>query len=124
MKTWFPEPEKRDDSYARRGESTPSWLARSTLPRARNWRGFLNRNLAALPRGCQQNLYRHLSLDDKYQSTFFELVVARMLQELGAFITCEPDKEVDETKIDFVARFPDHTIAVEAISPVFNKDLG
>ncbi len=121
-KVWFPEPEKRDDTYGRRGESTPSWLARSTLPRARNWRTFLNRNLAALPKECQQNLHKHLKLDDKYESAFFELVVARMLQGLGASVTCEPESEVGGTKIDFVARFSDHTVAVEAISPVFNKD--
>src|SRR5215204_7102167 len=86
-KVWFPEPEKRDDSPSRRGESTPSWLARSTRPKAACLRAFLNRNLAALPKECQQNLYRHLRLDDKYESAFFELVVARMLQELGASIT-------------------------------------
>ena len=45
-----------------------------------------------------------------------------MLQELGASITCEPENEVDGTKIDFVARFADHTVAVEATSPVFTKD--
>ena len=45
-----------------------------------------------------------------------------MLQELGASITCEPENEVDGTKIDFLARFADHTIAVEATSPVFAKD--
>lgn len=27
---WFPEPTERDDTYANRLESTPSWLARST----------------------------------------------------------------------------------------------
>ena len=80
---WFPEPEKRDDSSSRRGESTPSWLARSTQPKAAHLRAFLNKNLAALSIECQQNLYRHLRLDDKYESAFFELVVARMLQELG-----------------------------------------
>jgi len=121
-KVCFPEPEKRDDSPSRRGESTPSWLARSTLPKVAHLRAFLNRNLAALPKECQQNLYRHLRLDDKYGSAFFELVVARVLQELGASITCEPENEVDGTKIDFVARFADHTIAVEATSPVFTKD--
>lgn len=119
----FPRPQRRDDSLPRRGESTPSLLARSTLPKARQLRAFLNRNLAALPKECQQNLYRHLRLDDKYESAFFELVVARMLQELGASITCEPENEVDRTKIDFVAQFPDHAVTVEATSPIFtNKD--
>jgi hypothetical protein len=121
-KVWFPEPEKWDDTYGRRGESTPSFLARSTLPRARNARAFLNRNLAVLPKECQEGIYRHLSVGDKYESAFFELVVARMLQELGASIIYEPENEVDETKIDFLAEFPDYPVAVEAICPVFNKD--
>ena len=46
-----------------------------------------------------------------------------MLQELGASITCEPENEVDATKVDFIARFADHTIAVEATSPMFTKDV-
>src|SRR3982750_4346859 len=108
-KVWFPEPEKRDDSPSHREESTPSWLARSTQPKASHLRVFLNRNLTALPKECQQSLYRHLRLDDKYGSAFFELVVARMLQELGASIICEPENEVDGTKIDFLARFTDYT---------------
>jgi len=45
-----------------------------------------------------------------------------VLQELGASITCEPENEVDGTKIDFVARFADRTVAVEATSPIFTKD--
>jgi hypothetical protein len=45
-----------------------------------------------------------------------------MLQKLGASITCEPENEVDGTRIDFWARFPDRTVAVEATSPVFNED--
>ena len=52
---WFPEPEKRDGSPSRRGESTPSWLARSTQPKAAYLRTFLNKNLAALPIECRQN---------------------------------------------------------------------
>jgi hypothetical protein len=119
---WFPEPKKRDDSYGPRGESPPSWLARSTRSEAKIYRAFLNRNLAALPRECQENVSRDLRLDRKHRSAFFELVVARMLQELGASITCEPENEVDGTKIDVWALFLDHAVAVEATSPVFNKD--
>ena len=120
-KVWFTEPEKRDDSYGPRGESPPSWLARSTRSEARSYRAFLNRNLAPLPRECQENLSRDLRLKRKHRSAFFELVVARMLQELGASITCEPENEVDGTRIDFWAQFSDHAVAVEAISPLFNK---
>jgi hypothetical protein len=66
-KVCLPEPEQRDNSPSRRGESTPSWLARSTQPKAAHLRAFLNRNIAALPQECQQNLYRHLRLADKYE---------------------------------------------------------
>jgi hypothetical protein len=124
VKIWFCEPEERDDSYSERGESTPSWLARSTLPRAKAWRTFLNRNLAALPEECQENISEDLRLDTQHWSAFFELVVARTLQELGASIACEPENRADKTRIDFMARFSDHVVAVEATSPVFNQDMG
>lgn len=74
-----------------------------------------------LPRKCQENLSADLRVDRKHRSAFFELVVARMLQELGASIACEPDTSVGKTKIDFLAQFADHTVAVEATSPVFSK---
>jgi hypothetical protein len=123
-KDWFPEPVERDDTYRGRLESTPSWMARSTLNVARECRSFLNRNLSALPEECQQGIGRRLRTDMHYRSAFFELVVARTLQTLGASITCEPENPVDGTKIDFMARFPDYDIGVEATSPVFDRQTG
>jgi hypothetical protein len=121
---WFPEPAKKDDTYAERLESTPSWLARSTLDVARECRSFLNSNLSTLPEDCQRGIGPRLKTDIHYRSAFFELVVARTLQTLGAFITCEPENPVDGTRIDFMARFPDYEVGVEATSPLFDRQVG
>lgn len=114
---WFPEPEGRDDRYAGRLESTPSWLARSTLDVGKACRSLLNRNLAALPEECQRGIAQRLNTDQHHRSGFFELVVGRTLQVLGASITCEPENPADGTRIDSVARFPDHDVGIEATSP-------
>lgn len=122
---WFPEPTERDDTYADRLESTPSWLARSTLDLAEECRSFLNRNLAALPEECQEGIAQRLKTDMHHRSAFFELVVARMLQALeGSIISCEPENPLDGTKIDFMVRFPDHEVGVEATSPLFDREMG
>ena len=77
---WFSEPSRADDSWGRRGESMTSWVERATLHRARATRRFLNENLSALPKEHQAALYR--VLHDRWQSAFFELIVARTLQVL------------------------------------------
>jgi hypothetical protein len=46
-----------------------------------------------------------------------------MLQVLGADIEVEPDSEAG-TRIDFLARFPDRTVSVEAVAPVINAAAG
>lgn len=122
---WFSEPTERDDTYANRLESTPSWLARSTRDLAKECRSFLNKNLAALPEECQEGIAKRLKTDMHHRSAFFELVVARTLQALGGeIISCEPEKPVDGTKIDFMVRFSDHEIGVEATSPLFDREMG
>lgn len=119
---WFPEPTERDDTYSGRLESTPSWLARSTLDLAKECRSFLNRNLAALPKECQEGIAQRLQTDAHHRSAFFELVVARTLQALeGTIAACEPENPVDGTKIDFMVRFPDYEVGVEATSPWFDR---
>jgi hypothetical protein len=57
---WFPEPSRADDTYANRGELVTDWLKRSTVPRAREARRFLNENLAKVPQDHQLVLYRAL----------------------------------------------------------------
>ena len=50
--------------------------------------------------------------------------MARTLQELGADIECEPLNPVDGSRVDFVAKFPDEMVFVEAVSPVLDRELG
>ena len=121
---WFPEPEERDDTFARPGEGTLSWLARSTLPRAAGYRAFLNRNLTMLPADCREGIYKHLRAERHHQDGLFELVVGRTLQEMDAEIECEPEGLPSGKRPDFVARFPDGTVFVEAVSPVLDRELG
>ena len=118
---WFPAPAYTDDTYARRGESTTLWLQRSTVARAVACRRFLNENLSVLPRAHQSVLYQ--ALHDRWHSAFFELIVARTLQVLGADIEVEPHSNAS-TRIDFLARFPDRTVSVQAVAPVINASTG
>src|SRR5215218_5961423 len=123
MPEWFPEPEEQDDTLARPGEGTLSWLARSTLPLAVGYRAFLNRNMSMLPVGCRKGIYDHLHEEQHHRDGLFELVVGRTLQELGAAIECEPEGLPSGKRPDFVARFPDGTVFVEAVSPVLDREL-
>lgn len=123
MEEWFPRPEKPDATYRQASEGTVSWLRRSTLPLADDCRQFLNRNLAVLPEGCREGIFKHLRHGQHYRDGFFELVVARTLQELGAEIECEPENPRDGTKVDFAAKFPDRTVFVEAVSPLLDREL-
>lgn len=63
------------------------------------------------------------ALHHRFKSAFFELIVARTLQILGAAITIEA-KQVDNKQPDFLAQFLDGLIVVEAASPNFNADAG
>lgn len=118
---WLPEPETPDESYADRGEHTLDWLGRCTNLKARECRRFLNENLSQLPAHLQ-NAIRNAAYH-RWKSALFELIVARILQELGATIELEQTNS-EGRKPDFTARFPDETIIVEAVSPVFNADAG
>lgn len=117
---WFPEPEIKDNTYAERSESTWDWLRRATVQRAKESRRFLNENLSKLPDEIAQNV--HLTLQSRWDSAFFELIVGRMLQEMGATITYER-RNPDGRKPDYVAQFSDGTFVVEAVSPVFNEEI-
>ena len=118
---WFSEPSQADDSRGPRGEPFTAWVGRSTLPRARAARRFLNKNLHALPDEHQPALYR--ALHDRWSSAFFELVAARTLQVLGAKIEVEPGG-AEDIRIDFAASFPDSIVSVEAMAPAFNVEVG
>jgi hypothetical protein len=114
----MPEPSIPDDTYARRGEHTLDWLSRSTLVRAKECRRFLNEHLSKLPVSNQSKIFHDLRY--KWHSTFFELIVARLLQELGGTLVFENNNR-DGKCPDFNTRFPDATIIVEAKAPIFNK---
>ena len=118
---WFPEPSRADDTYANRGELVTDWLKRSTVPRAREIRRFLNENLAKVPQDHQLVLYR--ALHGQWHSAFSELIVACTLQLLGGDIEAEPESEAG-TRIDFRVRFADGEVGVEVVSPVFDSDAG
>ena len=120
-RVWFPEPLLDDPTFARPGENTCAWLGRSTVARAAQLRRFLNEHLAAFPVSARADLAH--DLDIRWQTAFFELVLGRMLQTLGAHITVEPANEIGR-RLDFVAEFSDGIIGVEAISPVINRSVG
>jgi hypothetical protein len=119
--TWLPEPLAPDDTYARRDEQALDWLARSTITRAKACRRFLNEHLSKLPVGTQSKILHDLRY--QWHSTFFELIVARFLQELGASLVFESSNR-EGRRPDFTAQFSDGAIIVEAKAPVFNAAAG
>src|SRR4051812_5413005 len=116
MDVWFTEPLEDDNTFAKRGEGTFSWLNRSTTERAKACRHFLNENIVKLPKDWQAKLYKDLR-DKDWFNTFFEFIVARTLQILGASIKVEVPIEETKKNPDFLAQFPDCTIIVEATAP-------
>jgi len=120
---WFPEPDAPDPTFARRTEDSLSWLRRSTLTLAVEYRRFLNFNLAQLPEGSSYRLARRLREGgDHWRSALFELIVARTLQALGADLEVEPEL-TDARQPDFKARFGSTAIIVEATAPFFHREV-
>ena len=119
--SWFPEPALEDNTYARRQEHTLDWLARSTIDRAVECRRFLNHNVARLPTDDQGRIVA--ALRSRWRSAFFELVVARFLQELEAAVSIEL-ANTGGKRPDFRAEFSDGSVIVEAVAPVFNAAIG
>jgi hypothetical protein len=115
---WFPEPSLVDDTYKRRGEDTVTWLARSTIARARECRRFLNEHISKLPTECQEKVVHDLR--NRWHSAFFELLTARILQELGASLRFE-NAGPSGRRPDFLAEFPDGSVIVEAKAPLINS---
>jgi hypothetical protein len=93
------------------------------LPLADDYREFLDKNLSLLPESCREEIGKHLRHDQHFRDRFFEVVVGRTLQELGAEIEYEPVNPADGSRVDFVATFPDGTVFVEAVSPVLDKEF-
>ena len=121
MQNWFPEPNTSDDSPSPRGEQPVDYLARSTCHRARELRRFLNENISMLPEDAQKSTYD--ALFTRYGSAFFELILGRTLQTLGA--TLEVEKALESgRRPDFHAHFAESTIIIEAVSPNFDAPFG
>jgi len=60
------------------------------------------------------------SLEERWESAFFELLTARILQELGASVEFE-DASSSGSHPDFLATFSDGAVIVEAKAPVINS---
>jgi hypothetical protein len=116
---YFPEPTSPDESWAGWDETAVEWFTRSTQPRARAVREFLNRSLECFPPKHAKSLAKRLNQD--WQSFFFEIVVGRYLQVLGAEVEPEPPGS-NGTHVDFRAVFPDGiAVSVECVSKRFNQ---
>jgi phenylpyruvate tautomerase PptA (4-oxalocrotonate tautomerase family) len=119
----FPEPEVDDPTPGAAGEPTWRFLARSTWTRAVELRRFYNENLATLSPAIAARLCRGLRRGPS-QASHFELVVGRFLQALGAEqLEYEPVGS-EGRHVDWLARFPDGHVSVEATAPAVNSVVG
>lgn len=116
---YFPEPSEPDTSLPRWAENPVDYYRRSTKPGARAVRAFLNRTLAHFPPRHARSLVGKLRSD--WQSFYFEMIVGRYLQVLGAEI--EPDaKYAGDTDVDYRATFPDGVVvSIECVSKRYNQ---
>jgi hypothetical protein len=119
---FFPEPESADTTAPGWGAIDMSaWLGSSTMPAADRAREFLNRSLEALPPDAAANLCRRLRGEPPFGRVFFELLVGRFLQVLGAKVDHQP-AGLDGKNVDWRATFPTgQVVYVEATSPDYNR---
>lgn len=118
----FPEPLEGDLASGRGGESMASFLMRSTQPHAVNLRAFINDNLADLPAPIGGALCNSLH-SERFESAHFELVVARVLQVLGATDLAYQGSLETGRQPDFVAQFEDGSLTVDATRPEWDAAL-
>lgn len=116
---YFPEPSTPDESAPGWDENPVDYYRRSTTPRAGAVREFLNRTLAHFPPKHASSLVGKLRQD--WQSFYFEIIVGRYLQVLGADI--EPNAPGNNgTDVDYRATFPDGAVvSVECVSKRYNE---
>ena len=79
----------------------------------------MNHSLAHFPPAAAHHLAAKLRHD--WQAHYFEIVVGRYLQVLGADIEYEPLGS-NGTHVDFRATFPDGVVSVECVSKRFNQE--
>lgn len=115
---YFPEPASTDDTWGESGAPPVEWLRRSTLPRAVSLRAALNENLNHFQPNHAASLAKKLRAD--WKSHYFELLVGRWLQELGADPVEHEPVGSNGTKIDYCGSFRDGAVCVEAYSKRMN----
>ena len=115
---WLSEPVVLDDSPSNSNEHPLDWLYRCTNAKAKECRRFLNECLGKFPTNIQDKFKHNLKV--RWAPTYFELIVARFLQELGAEIEFEIENKEGRNP-DFLAKFDYGDIVVEAKAPTFNK---
>lgn len=118
---WLQEPTESNESWAKSGEHTLDWLTISTHPRAKQMRLFLNHNLAKLPSSFSKELKNDLR--NRWKTAFFELIVARILQEIGYLFKHEVPL-AEGKRPDFLLETSIGEIVIEGTSPVFNSKVG
>jgi hypothetical protein len=119
-KVYFPEPTSPDESWPGWDETAVEWLMRSTAPRARAVRAFLNKSLQCFTPARARSLAKKLNED--WRSFFFEIVVGRYLQVLGAEVEPEP-LGTNGTRVDYRVTFPDGiVVSIECVSKRFNQE--
>jgi hypothetical protein len=124
-KEWFREPLQQDTSILA-NETIFDWLNRDTSSRAYKIRKFLNFHINKLPIEWREKMFQDLK--NRWNSAYFELVCARVLQELGVEeLKIEQNKlNSDESaslrKPDFTTKFPNSSyFIVEATSTETDK---
>lgn len=115
---WVQGPKIADEKLLGRSESRMEWLSRSTTSEASEQRSIISGYLSLFPESKRESLYR--ALYSRWESALFELVVAWYLVELGGDLQYEIELE-DGKRPDFVARFAESTVCIEAVSPELNN---
>ena len=116
----FPEPETENPRFHNLGESYYTWLRESTHLAAQEARRFMNRQLALLPEWLHLRIGSDLPA--KWRGAFFEMIVARLLQELGANLE-EPVPNAEGRLADYVADFHGQRLTIEATAIDTNPGL-
>jgi hypothetical protein len=119
VRPFFPDPQLPDPTWGTCDESPTEWISRSTLPRARAVRDFLNHNLEALPLQHQKAFAKNLR--SRWSSALFELVVARLLQGLGIDLEIEVLNH-DQRRPDFSFALGGSRFTIEAVAPQFDRE--
>lgn len=104
------------------GESISEWIGRSKLPRAREVRRFVNVIIVEMPPESREGFMHSLRQEGRWESAIFELIVVRMMQQMGARVEIESPDSAGR-RPDILAHFPDGEVVVEATCPTYNVQM-